>query len=182
MLEGKYKVWVHQFTKRETVDVGFDFEIEFDGTIHSFHYDKAVNGNVLVAEFNYFHEDGIKFIQSLKVAQTSREVWGISTHKFQKVSMIMGSPNHWDNHIVGNKHWFFILGNCKNDKQTRGFYNEFLSGDLEEHRKVFEVLGSKMKTAKCDNQLSGIGFSSTQRNNVLCKVTGAFSRTIKINF
>jgi hypothetical protein len=31
-------------------------------------------------------------------------------------------------------------------------------------------------------QLSGLGFSSTQRNSVLCRVSGSFSRVIKIVF
>ncbi len=182
MDEGKYKVFVHQYQKRETSNVGFDFEIEFGGTIYSFHYDKAVSNNVIVAEFDYTHKDGIKITKSLPSTVASKEVWNLSTQKFQKVSMIMHSPNYWDNHKTGNKHWFFILDKCKNDKQTRGFYNEFLNTDLTSHRKVFEVLSSKMKTEKCDNQLSGIGFSSTQKNSILCRVAGAFSRTIKINF
>ena len=82
----------------------------------------------------------------------------------------------------GNKHYFFILDGAHNDSQARGFFNEFLTDDLRDHRKVFEVLGSKMKCEKSDNQLSGLGFSSTQRNHVFCKVRGSFSRTIKITF
>ena len=39
-----------------------------------------------------------------------------------------------------------------------------------------------MSTANSDQQLSGVGFSSTQRNNILCKVTGNFSRIVRINF
>ncbi|MBT4207148.1 hypothetical protein HOE22_02260 [Candidatus Woesearchaeota archaeon] len=182
MIEGKYVLKVHQFSKRETVDVGFDVEIEFGGEIHSFHYDKPVSGYVTVAEFEYTHAYGIKIIKSLPSTKATKEVWGINTQKFQNVSMIMNSPNHWDDHITGNKHWFFMLEGCKNQEKGRGFYNEFLSNDLTEHRKVFEVLGSKMKTEKSNDQLSGLGFSSTQRNSVYCRVTGSFSRTIKINF
>jgi hypothetical protein len=182
MVEGRYKVYVNQFNKRETKDVGFDFEIEFDNVIHSFHYEKAVTGNVTVAEFDYTHKGGIVFVKSLKSTKASKEVWNLPTQKFHKVSMIMNSPNHWDDHVTGNKHWFFILDKCINPEKTRGFYNEFLSNDLMEHRKVFEILGSKMKTEISDNQLSGIGFSSTQKNSILCRVSGSFSRTIKINF
>ena len=43
----------------------------------------------------------------------------------------MLSPNYWDNNSVGNKHWFFVLEGIKNDKPTRGIYNEFLSAELE---------------------------------------------------
>ena len=182
--EGLYEVYVNNYTLRESIDVGFDVEIEFDGVIHNFHYDKKVgNGkNVAVAKFEYSHKTGIKFIESLPSTQSSKEVWDIPTQKFQKVSMIMNSPNHWDGEKTGNKHWFFILDGCKNDSKSRGFFNEFLDEGLREHKKVFEVLGSKMKTEKSDNQLSGLGFSSTQKNHVFCKVAGSFSRTIKINF
>jgi hypothetical protein len=182
MIEGRYLVYVNQFNKRETEDVGFDFEIEFDGIIHSFHYEKPVRDNVTVAEFDYTHDGGIVFVKSLKSTKASKEMWNLPTQKFHKVSMIMSSPNHWDNQCLGNKHWFFILDKCINPEKTRGFYNEFLSNDLTEHRKVFEVLGSKMKTEKSDKQLSGIGFSSTQKNSILCRVSGSFSRTIKITF
>ena len=182
MLEGKYEVYINNYTPRETVDVGFDVEIEFDGVIHTFHYDKRVVENVAVATFEYSHKNGIKFIKSLPSTQASKEVWGIPTQKFQKVSMIMKSPNHWDGEQTGNKHWFFILDRCKNDSKARGFFNEFLDEKLRDDRKVFEVLGSKMKTEKSDDQLSGLGFSSTQKSHVFCKVAGSFSRTIKINF
>lgn len=182
MKEGVYDVYVHNYTPRETIDVGFDVEIEFDGTIHTFHCDKKVLNNVSVATFEYSKKTGIKFIRSLPSTQASKSIWGITTQKFHRVSMVMNSPNHWDGRKTGNKHLFFILEGCKNDKTARGFFNEFLKENLTEHRKVFEVLGSKMKTDISDDQLSGLGFSSTQKNHILCKVTGSFTRTIKINF
>lgn len=184
MKEGVYKIYVNNYSKRETTNVGFTVEIELGGTIYTFHYAKAVGDgkNVTVAEFTYSKKDGIKFTKSLPSTQTSKEVWNLNTNRFHNVSMIMNSPNHWDNEKTGNKHLFFILEGCKNDNKARGFFNEFLNNDLTEHRKVFEVLGAKTKAEASDNQLSGLGFSSTQKNQVLCKVTGSFARTIKINF
>ena len=44
------------------------------------------------------------------------------------------------------------------------------------------MVGAKMKTAESEQQLSGLGFSSTQRAAVLCRVTGSFSRVVKIVF
>jgi hypothetical protein len=44
------------------------------------------------------------------------------------------------------------------------------------------MVGSKIKVSGEENQLSGLGFSSTQRNSVVARVKGAFTRTIKINF
>lgn len=58
----------------------------------------------------------------------------------------------------------------------------YLSPELTPHRKVFEALGSKMVTPYNEDQLSGLGFSSTVRNSVICKVLGTFERIIKINF
>jgi hypothetical protein len=184
MKEGVYTVLINQFCKRETVDVGFEVEIEYNGEMHSFVYEKALKNkeNVQVAKFKFSWKNGIEFIESLPSTKRSKEMWGISTQTFQKVNMIMFSPNHWDDNKVGNKHYFFILENCLNPDKTRGFYNEYLKEDLNQHRKVFEVLGSKIKAEKSDKQLSGLGFSSTTKNSILCKVTGSFTRTIKINF
>ena len=94
----------------------------------------------------------------------------------------MYSPNHWDGEKTGNRHYMFMLENCVNPEETRGIYNEFLKNELAEHRKVFEILGNKMKCEHTENQLSGVGFSSTARNELICKVTGSFTRTLKIKF
>ena len=187
MFNGKYEVLVHNFSQREMKDVGFDVEIEYNGEIHSFHYDKAVKDRafITVAEFNFDRDKNeIEFIKSKTLPQktASKEEWGITTNNFQNVSVVMNSPNHWNDGSIGNKHYFFILENCKNDKEPRGFYNEFLNENLRDHRKVFEVLASKLKVQYSDNQLSGLGFSSTQRNHLICKVQGNFTRTIKIIF
>ena len=159
-------------------------EIEFDGIIHTFNYDKLIkNGEkVTVAEIKYSKKDGFSIVTSIESTQTSKEIWGIKTNQFQKVSLLMYSPNHWDTQNIGNKHYFFILIDCKNSERPRGFYNEFLNEDLLKHKRVFEILGSKMKVKESDIQLSGLGFSSTTTNSIICKVTGSFSRTIKINF
>ena len=75
-----------------------------------------------------------------------------------------------------------MLEDCINDGKARGFFNEFLTAELDQHRKVFEIVGSKMKAEDSPNQMSGLGFSSTQRNSVMCRVKGNFTRTIKITF
>lgn len=48
--------------------------------------------------------------------------------------------------------------------------------------RLYLTNANKMKAPYSDNQLSGLGFSSTIRNSVICKVTGSFTRTIKVNF
>lgn len=61
-------------------------------------------------------------------------------------------------------------------------YNEFLSSELEPHRRTMEIVGSRMRTEEAGDQLSGLGFSSTQRACIVVKVHGSFMRTIKVTF
>lgn len=181
MAKGIYVLSVHQFTKRETVDVGFDVEIDIQGTVHRFSYEKPVAGTVEVAKMNVT-DQGIEVIPVLPSSQATREKWSIKTQQFVRVTALMLSPNFWDGKGVGNKHFLFMLDGCKNDGSARGFYNEFLTGELETHRKTMEIVGSRMRTEQSDDQLSGLGFSSTQRNNLVVKVSGSFNRTIRVTF
>lgn len=181
MVDGDYKLYVNQFAKRNSDNVGFEVEIEILGEVHSFSYDKLVKGNIDVATLKV-KNGKVTVVPILDSSTTSKEKWGVDTNQWNKVSMVMNSPNHWDGEETGNKHYFFILDGCVNPERTRGFYNEFLRNELTEHRKVFEVLGGKMKTEESDEQLSGLGFSSTQRNDIPCRVSGSFNRTLKIKF
>jgi hypothetical protein len=183
MSEGLYDMYVNNYSHR-TGKSGFTAEIEYGGQIHSFSYPKQIRqgSNVRVALLKYTKAGGIEIVESLPSSTASREVWGVATQQFRKASMIMTSPNHWDDKATGNKHFFFMLEGCKQEGQARGFFNEFLTEGLRDHRKVFEVLGSKMKTNESEEQLSGLGFSSTQRNHVFCRVAGNFTRTIKLTF
>lgn len=184
MKEGEYTLFVNQFQQRESKDVGFDLEMEFDGVVHSFSYPGVVQQkqNVIVCRFTYSRKDGLKILESLPAKQISKTVWGLATQTFHKVRSVMLSPNQWDGWEIGNRHWFFMLEGCQNDGTARGFFNEFLSESLTPHRKVLEIVGAKMQTAVSENQLSGLGFSSTQRNHLLCRVSGSFTRTVKILF
>jgi len=80
------------------------------------------------------------------------------------------SPNYWGDNAVGHKHYILVLKGAKNDEPTRGIYNEFLKPELEAHRKVLEVIGEKTKCPPADEQLSGLGFSSTKATSFLAKV------------
>lgn len=179
---GRYEFEVNNYNRRSD-GVGFEAEVEVNGVITSFNYDKVVrNGETIKIATIVKSTNGIEVISHLPSSQSVRNLWGINTQSFHNASVVMLSPNHWDDKAVGNKHYLFMLEGCLNDGKARGFFNEFLTEDLSKHRKVLEIAGSKMKTDESQNQLSGLGFSSTQRNSILCRVGGSFSRVIKINF
>jgi hypothetical protein len=182
MKDGTYTLQVNQYNQRETKDAGFEVEVDILGTVYRFVYDKPVKTGetINIASFNYSKKKGLTIENSMPNVKTSKTMWNISSDTFHKVNMFLLSPNHWDGHGIGNKHYFFMIDGCVNDDQARGFYNEFLREDLNPHRKVIEIVGSKMKTEETPNQLSGLGFSSTQRNSVLVKVDG--SRIVKLMF
>jgi hypothetical protein len=186
MRAGTYKLFVNQFNPRESDNTGFEVELEFMGTVYSFGYPRTMRPreNVTVATFQIKHTakgPELVLLDSLPHQQSNRTVWGLPTQTFQEVKVVMLSPNHWDGR-VGNKHYFFMLNNCRNEGRARGFFNEFLSEELTPHRKVLEIVGAKMKTDESEHQLSGLGFSSTQRNSVLAKVHGSFTRVVNITF
>lgn len=181
LAKGRYTVFVNQFHKRESVDVGFEFEIEINGDLHKFIYDKPVQGNVVVAYIDVTENDIIVSpVLPANTSYKSKTEWSIDTMKFQKVSCIMLSPNYWEGNAVGNKHYFFMIDGCKNPDSVRGFFNEYLRADLEkDHRRVFEAIASKAKVEYNENQLSGLGFSTTQRNEIIVKVD---NKPFKIKF
>lgn len=170
---GVYKIVINQFHQRETDNVGFELEVESDGVVQHYTHKTAVKGRV--AALNITVQRGqvtdIWVAPGLVGGLMSAEKWGVKTEAFTPVTTLMCSPNHWDNNGVGNKHWFFILDKCVNPEPVRGIFNEFLSSNLDKHRKVFEVLGNKMLCPHTPEQLSGVGFSSTLNDEVLVRVT-----------
>lgn len=177
MMKGDYKIWINQYAARNSK--GFQAEIEFGGETYSYSYTSPLrpNSNVNVATIHY---DGANFTitHHLPCSSASQDIWGLKTKQFHEVNTFMFSPNHWEDSI-GNKHYFFLIKDCLNQGNPRGFFNEFLSNELSAERKVLEALGNKMRVEYSDNQLSGLGFSNTKQNFITLKADG---KPYKINF
>lgn len=183
MKPGTYKFYVNQYSFRNSQ--GFKAEVEVNGEIHSYEYNSPVRGNVQVAEVVLDHDGNFKVIDKLpgNCTMISKDVWGIKTLQFTPVSVVCYSPNYWDEQKgIGHQHLFFMLKDCINPEEPNGYYNEFLKPELEQHRRVFEALGSKAHVKDVDDQLSGVGFSLTKRNDLIIKVKGATERVVKVKF
>lgn len=183
MMDGVYQLFVHCYSNNGGKS-GFKAEVEFDGSIYSFVYNRPLKNGEVVQVAEVTLKNGVFSIKELIPSSvSSKEVWNTHTNGFVPVSVVMYSPNYWDEQDgIGHRHYFFMLKDCINPETPNGFYNEFLKNDLVQHKRVFEALGSKMSVGDVDDQLSGIGFSATKHNDILVKVKGTSERVLRIKF
>jgi len=173
LIEGKYMIRVHNYTNR-AITQNYTVEVEFNDEVYTFDSQGIIRQGeyVYIANFTYTKKFGVVFPTEPKTSQVqSTKIWEIDTNKFQKVNMILYSPNHWDGLEIGNKHLFFILDKCRNPK-ANGFFNEFLKDDLyRNHKRVFEMLTHKLEVEDDgQEQLSGLGFSLSSNPTFYAKV------------
>lgn len=180
--DGTYEFRVHNY-RDNGGSTGFAAEIEFDGEIHQYEVRRTIRGSeqVPVAKVSYSKKEGFHLVESIEGTTKNRTLWGLKTGQFHKVLIALPSPNYWDgSNLQGNKHLFLMLADCTSDETPNGFFNEFLRTDLDGHKRVFEALGTRMRVKASNEQLSGLGFSSTKRDTLVCRVKGKTSRIVKV--
>lgn len=181
MKDGQYEFYVNCYYC-DSGNNGFTAEIEANGEVHQYEYRHQIftGANVPVATVTL--KDGKFTIKDkLKSNISSRNIWNISTNQFVPVNVAMYSPNYWDEQTgIGNRHYFFMLKGCQNPDKLNGFYNEFIKQELLTHKRVFEALGSQMSVQPVEDQLSGVGFSSTRHDSFVVKVKGQTERVLKV--
>jgi hypothetical protein len=183
MPEGEYLIYVHNYSQRNRDYKGFTIEIEFEDELVSFNYDKLIPQNDIINVCKIlFKNNEFNVVPIIPSSNQSKELYGLQTNEFHKVNLISLSPNHWDNNNVGNKHYFFMLEGCKSPNSIRSFHNENLIPELIQHRKVMEVLGATNMIESSEKQLSGLGFNSTVKDELVVRLQGSFKRIIKIKF
>jgi len=182
--EGIYTFKIHNWSLRQPTTGGFKAEIAFGGQVYKFERKEPLGHKEWITLAKLELKKGeFRILEMIENDTTPIEIWGIKTHQFVPVSIVMFSPNYWDEQQgIGHRHYMFMLKDCFNSEQPNSMYNEFLKEDLMKHKRVFEALGSKMAVKDASDQLSGVGFSSTKRNELLVKIKGQTERMVKIKF
>lgn len=179
MADGVYRMLVHNYNSNH--NDGFKAEVEFDGITYSFEYNGNAQGTIAVADIS-MRDGEFTIIPKLEMSTSSNEVWGLKVGEFHKLNLVCLSPNFWGDNNVGNKHYMFMIDGCRVDESIRTFHNEFLNGELSKYRKTLDVLASMTRIEPEGDNLSGLGFNSTVRDELIIKVSGTHKRVLKIKF
>jgi hypothetical protein len=178
--DGKYIFFVKNFS-RHMKHSGFKAEIEFNGDTYNYFYNTPFRGDKVIAEIAV--KNGVMSIKhDLPESFSPKDIYGLESNQFHKVNLVCLSPNHWDGNQIGNKHYMFMLDNCKCPVSIRSFHAENLIPELAQHRKVLEVLGNITMIEPADEQLSGLGFNATVKDELIVKLQGSHKRILKIKF
>lgn len=184
MLKGYYNLEVNNYSGRG-LHTKFNVEVEIDGDITLLEFTATSNSiNKKSIGKLYFNSNTVTYAPEncnvIESKSISKDLWGLSPNEFHKVNLVCLTPNHWEGNGVGNKHYLFMLQGCKNPNQVRGFHNEHLIPELLQHRKVLDVLGNTVLCEPISNQLAGVGFNATVKDEILLRLSGSHKRVIKV--
>jgi hypothetical protein len=183
---GEYEIFIKNFSGRG-FHTKFTIEIEIDGDVTLLELKQTSKSNIANAIIIKYDGNNFELIPDsnmvlLESKIISKEIYGLDSNQFHKTNLVCLSPNHWDDNNIGNKHYFFMLENCKVPTSIRSFHSENLIPELAEHRKVLEVLGNTTMIEPTNKQLSGLGFNATIHDELIVKLQGSHKRMLKIKF
>ncbi len=177
--DGNYTFFVRNFDGGR--NNGFKVEIEFGGTIFNYHYKNNVSSDIQVATITV-EKGNISIKHHLEETNSNKKIWNVETNQFHKVNLLCTSPNYWGDNNIGTKEYFFMLQDCKADEAMRSFHPDQLNSELMSVRKAIDLLGNYKMVEPSNKQLSGLGFNSTVRDEIIVKLKGTHQRVIKIIF
>lgn len=169
MPTGTYTVRVNNYNARSPINKGFKVQVEILGVIYTFERTTTLNTaqNLVCLELK-------RTASGVEVTNVDGSLVLVSKHsaggEFAPVSRVMMSPNCWGDTPIGNEHLMFIVDGFECKKPVRGFFNEYLKADLNEHRKVFEMLGEKTMVEPADQCVGGYGYSLTSKQEFVVRI------------
>ena len=190
MNTGVYHFVVNNYTTRSPKHDYFDIQVEILGEIKTYRYNAHVPSEKTIDCFE-LKVDKDKNVTIKKVGKELTLLNETSGNEFLPVKFITKSPNYWNDNKTGNEHILFVLDEFKVyqniiDDGVRGFFNEYLKNELQPHRKVFELLGNKMrcKINPDEKIMGGYGFSVTAKSELIVRIigSGSMQRMFKIQF
>lgn len=169
MPKSKYIVKVHNYNARSPINKGFKIQVEILGVIYTFEYINTLPDGKRVDCFILEKTDSGVDIAHVNQSLTLVSK-GSAGGEFAPVSRVMMSPNCWGDTPIGNEHLMFIVDGFECKKPVRGFFNEYLKAELNEHRKVFEMLGERTMVEPADQCVGGYGYSLTSKQEFVVRI------------
>ena len=169
--DGEYRVSVNNYMLRSERNQGFKLQMEVLGEITTYSYpDNDLRSVTTMLKITKKGNNIDVTYKNPKLIKSN-----VSGNKFIDIKNVIKSPNAWDGETIGNEHIIFLADDVEVKFSVRGFYNEQLNSKLEEHRKVTEILGSKLKIDPVEfestDTVKGYGISTTSNNVFYLRLT-----------
>jgi hypothetical protein len=151
---GLWRFYIHNYADRNHNENPYKAELCVNGQVwHAEGFLGATDSQEDLFRFKYKDGQITDVIVPHLTGETTEE------GDFPEVAGIIPSPNTWDGKDIGQKHLFFILKGAK-AIGGRGFYNEFLTAELQDIRKVLEIYAGQTQVEGEDNSsASGVGYA-----------------------
>ena len=169
--DGEYRVSVNNYMLRSERNQGFKLQMEVLGEITTYSYpDNDLRSVTTMLKITKKGNNIDVTYENPKLIKSN-----VSGNRFIDIKNVIKSPNAWEGEAIGNEHIIFLADDVEVKFSVRGFYNEQLNSKLEEHRKVTEILGSKLKIDPVEfespDTVKGYGISTTSNNVFYLRLT-----------